>query len=169
LHSVSLFTGFTFDTSPSTFESPVSRGVLGAEMKGGVYSGASSLPAFKIFNQPITYFLSHSIDKITCIDSKVVVVEYDKTEDVHELICIDVWVPWIGHVTGSRIWLVILSAESCMPTYGKCQIMAIPCNRGKSKFEFRMDDNDRKNSHISEEGVGHHSYYVGCVTICGYL
>ena len=50
------------------------------------------------------------MDKITCIDFKVVVVEYDKPKDVHELISIDVWVARIGQVTDSRIWLVILSA-----------------------------------------------------------
>jgi hypothetical protein len=41
-------------------------------------------------NQPSAYFLSHNINEITRIDSKVVIVEYDKPEDVHELICIDV-------------------------------------------------------------------------------
>jgi hypothetical protein len=69
LHSVSLFTGFAFDTSPSTFGSPVSRGVLGTEMKGVVYSGAyvgiyftsTSLPAFKPTTlQPTKYVLSVS-------------------------------------------------------------------------------------------------------------
>jgi hypothetical protein len=90
------------------------------------------------------------MDKITCINSKVVVVEYDKPEGVHELICIDVWVPRIGHVTDSRIWLVILSGggESCTPKYDECQIMAIPCSLGKSKLEFHMDGIMTGKTHI---------------------
>jgi hypothetical protein len=56
----------------------------------------------------------------------------NELEDVHAPKSSDHRVPWIKHVTDSCVWSVILGGggESCTPTYGKCQIMAITLNLG---------------------------------------
>lgn len=59
------------------------------------------------------------IRSIICNDPKGVVVEYHKTQDIQETICINIRVPLIRHVADSRV------GESCMPTDSECQIMAI--------------------------------------------
>ena len=78
------------------------------------------------------YFISPNMDRTTYINPEVVVVEYDRLDDVQVLIFVDKWVPRIEHVTNSSIGLVILSSsgESWMPTYEECQVVAITIDLG---------------------------------------
>lgn len=99
-----------------------------------------------LFKQPIAHFDHPIRQRIAYNDSKVIIVEDNQLEDVQELIRKVFWVPWIRHVTDSGIWLERLSGsrESCIPTYGECQIMAITIILGKSNLSSASGrDNER--------------------------
>ena len=64
-----------------------------------------------LFNQPSPNFIYPRSNRITCNDTKVVVVEYHKLQNVEMLIGVKVRVPWIRHVTDSCVGLIVLGSS----------------------------------------------------------
>jgi hypothetical protein len=108
-------------------------------------------------SHPSAYFVFPSLENITCINSKVIIVEYDQLEDIQVMISIDTRVPLIRHVADRRVRLVHLctGGENCVSTNGECQVMAITISLWDSSLSSAGGrHNENKNSRISEAGVG---------------